>query len=99
MVRFLLGASLVFVLVVPARGQITAADADFDRNGVVDFADFLLFVSVFGQTAPIDSPEGDRVALVALYHATDGITGDPTKVGFLMDRLIVGMAFASTLGA
>ena len=55
MVRFLLSFLVVVilgvsVLVAPARGQITAADADFDNSGVVDIADFLLFVSVFGQT-------------------------------------------------
>ena len=32
----------------PARGQITAADADFDGSGEVDFQDFLVFISAFG---------------------------------------------------
>ena len=110
MFRFLFGVFLgVSVLVGPARGDVTAADADFDGSGVVDIADFLQFVNafglsagdtnfnakydldgsgsvdiadflafvdVFGQTAepaPVEgSPEGDRAALVALYHATNG---------------------------
>ena len=40
-----------------------------------DFADFILFISVFGQTVDsgaVDSVEGDRAALKALYHATRG---------------------------
>ena len=76
MIRFVLMFAVVLVLVSPARGDITAADADFDGSGVVDFADFLLFISVFGQTvqtAPVvDSVEGDRAALLALYNSTGG---------------------------
>ena len=81
MFRLFIIQVMLLVLVVPARGQITAADADFDESGVVDLADFLLFVSVFGQTVettpPVTTPvggsvEGDRAALVALYNATGG---------------------------
>ena len=109
--RLFVIAVVVSGLVGSARGDITAADADFDGSGKVDItdflqfvaafgtqqgqstydakydldgsggvdiADFLLFVNVFDQTVqqvpvvPVDSVEGDRAALVALYHATDG---------------------------
>ena len=51
MFRFLVGVVLcVTVLVGSARGQITAADADFDGDGVVDFPDFLLFVDGYGSS-------------------------------------------------
>ena len=50
MVRFLLMLLVVSVLVVPARGDITAADADFDGSGVVDIAGFLLLVDAYGST-------------------------------------------------
>ena len=55
MFRFLVGVFLgVSVLVGSARGDITAADADFDGSGVVDVADFLQFVNGFGKTAGED---------------------------------------------
>ena len=55
MVRFLLLVVFMFVLVSPARGQVTAVQADFDGSGVVDFADFLQFVSVFGSATGDDN--------------------------------------------
>ena len=74
MVRFVLCLSVVFVLVGSARAQITAGDADFNGNGVVDFADFILFVNVFGQTVQTTtgSIEEDRAVLVAFDKATWG---------------------------
>ena len=48
MIRFLLSFAVVVLLVAPAHGQITAADADFDGSGSVDIADFLQFVNAFG---------------------------------------------------
>ena len=53
MVRFLLSVVFMFVLVGSARGDVTAAQADFDGSGVVDIPDFLQFVNAFG------SSEGD----------------------------------------
>ena len=65
MFRFLLSVVFVFALVVPASGQTTAAEADFDGNGEVDIADFLQFVNAFGQpveTTPVeDSVEGGGI--------------------------------------
>ena len=57
MVRFLLGASLVFVLVVPVRGQTAVADsacvsADINRDGIVNMTDFLILVGQFGSAPP-----------------------------------------------
>ena len=57
MVRFLLGASLVFVLVVPARGQTAVADsacvsADINSDGIVNTADFLILVGQYGSAPP-----------------------------------------------
>ena len=74
MFRFLFVFSLVSMLAVPALGQTTAADADFDGSGVVDFADFILFVNVFGQTVQTTtgSIEEDRAVLVAFDKATWG---------------------------
>ena len=47
--RFLLlSVVVVFALVGSARGDITAADADFDGSGKVDITDFLQFVAAFG---------------------------------------------------
>ena len=51
MFRFLLSSMFVFALAVPAIGQTTAADADFDGSGEVDFPDFLQFVNAFGSSA------------------------------------------------
>ena len=48
MFRFVLSLSVVFVLTGSARGDITAADADFDGSGKVDITDFLQFVAAFG---------------------------------------------------
>ena len=48
MFRFLFVVSLISMLSVPALGQTTAADADFDGSGVVDIPDFLQFVNAFG---------------------------------------------------
>ena len=90
MFRFLLCVFLgVSVLVGSARGQITAADADFDGSGVVDFQDFLLFVSVFGQKVQPASVEGsvagDRAALVAFDKATGGYQWEYNR-NWLSDR-------------
>ena len=71
---------LQFVAAFGSQQGQSAYDAkyDLDGSGAVDIADFLLFVNVFGQTVqqvpvvPVDSVEGDRAALVALYNATDG---------------------------
>ena len=63
-----------FLQFVDAYGT-TNEKYDLDGSGTVDIADFLAFVDVFGQTVqttPIDSVEGDRAALVALYNATGG---------------------------
>ena len=43
---------------------------DFDSNGRVDFADFVMFAGVFGMECLEVSP--DREALVAVYNASDG---------------------------
>ena len=91
--HLLISLLFVFSLVVPAHAQITAADADFDGNGVVNFADFLLFVSVFGQTiqtTPIPpteegSVDGDRAALIALVNATRGSKWEDNR-NWLSDR-------------
>ena len=64
-----------FLMFVDAYGSDNAK-FDLDKDGVVGVSDFLAFVDVFGQTvqpATVEgSVEGDRAALVALYHATDG---------------------------
>ena len=49
MFRFCVSVFIGVVLLVgSARGDTTAADADFDGNGKVEIADFLAFVNVFG---------------------------------------------------
>ena len=55
MFRFVLCLSVFLVLVGSARGDVTAADADFDGSGVVDVADFLQFVNAFGSSADDDN--------------------------------------------
>ena len=54
MFRFVLSFLFVFALAVPALGQTTAADADFDGSGTVDFPDFLQLVNAFGSSAGDD---------------------------------------------
>ena len=67
-----------FLQFVNAFGSTTGQAAynakfDLNGNGAVDIPDFLQFVNVFGQTVQVvDSIEGDRAALIALYNATDG---------------------------
>ena len=51
MFRFLFSLSLILCLVGSARGDTTAAKADFDGNGKVEIADFLAFVNVFGSSS------------------------------------------------
>ena len=47
--RLFVFAVVIFGLVGSASAQTpTAEDADFDESGIVDIADFLLFVAAFG---------------------------------------------------
>ena len=74
MLRFVLSLSVIFVLAGSARGDITAADADFDGSGTVDIADFLQFVNAYGTTNEKYDLDGsgtvdiaDFLAFVDLY--------------------------------
>ena len=60
----------MFVLVSPARGEITAAQADFDGSGTVDFADFLQFVNGVRKKPPGGMDTTKSLILMALAWLT-----------------------------
>ena len=81
---FVLRVAIVFMALLsqPLSPQVAAApSADFDENGVVDFTDFLLFVSAFG------TREGQEK-----YDAKYDLNGDG-EIGFA-DFLIFTSSFS-----
>ena len=76
--RLFVTVFVVFYLTELASAQSpTAADADFDGNGVVDVADFLAFVGAFG------SRSGDSAYQAKLDLDGDGVIGIPDFLFFV----------------
>ena len=110
-VCFILG--LTFGLAGFAHAQTDPAQADFDGNGTVEFADFLQFVALFGKTSAdpefdsrmdfdgngtIDFP--DFLQFVSVFGQSSGITpAAPTPTLAVESNMSIAVSWAAIANA